>query len=251
MDKLKDSSGKYPSLKDVQPAEHLGIVKEIFSSITKEYDFLNHFLSLGRDIAWRKETVRRMHFFKTRRFLDIATGTADLAIDASLHFTDIDVIGIDLAPEMLEFGRAKVREKQLDHRITLRQGDGLNLDFQDDSFDVAAVAFGIRNMPDRLRALQEMRRVVCPGGQVLILEMTLPREGSLLRKLYSVYLKKVLPLLARPFSSNAEAYVYLADSISLFPSPPKFAAMMEEAGLKSIKQIPLTFGVTYLHIGYK
>jgi demethylmenaquinone methyltransferase / 2-methoxy-6-polyprenyl-1,4-benzoquinol methylase len=251
MTKLKDQSGEYPSLSEIKPDEHVGIVKEIFSAITKEYDFLNHFLSLGRDIAWRKEAVRRMRFSATRRLLDIATGTADLAIEAARRHPEIHVTGIDLAPEMLEVGRRKIRDRQMEGRITLMPGDALNLDFPDDHFDVAAVAFGIRNMPDRLRALAEMRRVVCPGGQVMVLEMTLPREGSLLRKLYAVYLKKVLPLLARPFSQHAAAYAYLADSISLFPSPRKFAAMMDEAGLKAIEQHPLTLGVTYLHIGYK
>ncbi len=251
MDKLKDRSGKYPSLAEVKPAEHMGIVREIFSSITKEYDFLNHFLSLGRDIAWRREAVRRMRFPRTRRFLDVATGTADLAIAAAVRFADIEIVGIDLAAEMLESGRAKIRQKKLDGRITLLPGDGLNLEFPDDGFDVAAVAFGIRNMPDRLRALREMRRAVCPGGQVMVLEMTLPREGTLLRQLYAMYLRKALPLLARPFTRHSEAYTYLADSISLFPSARKFAALMEEAGLKSIEQIPLTLGVTYLHIGYK
>ncbi len=251
MNNRKDESGRYPSLAEVEPGEHKGIVREIFSSITKEYDFLNHFLSLGRDIAWRKEAVRRMRFPRTGRLLDIATGTADLAIQAAVRFPGIEIVGIDLAPEMLDAGRSKVRGKNLENRITLLEGDAMDLDFPDERFDVAAVAFGIRNMPDRLRALREMRRVVCPGGQVMVLEMTLPREGSLLRRLYSAYLLKILPLLARPFTRHAEAYSYLADSISLFPSPRKFSALMEEAGLSSIEQIPLTWGVTYLHIGYK
>ena len=251
MSKLNDKFRQYPSLSEMKPDEHVGVVKEIFSSITKEYDFLNHFLSLGRDIAWRKEAVRRMRFSTTRRLLDIATGTADLAIEAARRHPEVHVIGIDLALEMLEAGRRKIRDRRLEGRITLMPGDALNLDFPDNHFDVAAVAFGIRNMPDRLRALREMTRVVCPGGQVMVLEMTLPREGSLLRKLYALYLKKVLPLLARPFSRHSEAYAYLADSISLFPSPLKFAAMMEEAGLKAIEQHPLTLGVTYLHIGHK
>lgn len=248
---IKNKSGSYPSVAKLKSAEHTGIVKEIFASITGEYDFLNHMLSLRRDIAWRKTTVARMRFSQTRRFLDVATGTADVAIAAALAHPRIRVTGIDLSREMLDAGRTKVEKRNLGDRISLMEGDALQLPFPDNHFDAVAIAFGIRNIPDRPRALREMRRVIVPGGQLMVLEMSLPEEGSLMRPFYSFYLRKVLPFLARPFSANAQAYVYLADSISLFPSPSKFAAMMKEAGFKSIEQTRLSLGITYLHIGYK
>ena len=251
MKKNREGSGQYPSVAEIEPNEHKHIVKEIFSSITKEYDFLNHFLSLRRDIAWRKAAVSRMRFFKTMRFLDVATGTADIAIEAAQQYPEIQVAGVDLAQKMMDVGQEKINKKGLTGRISLMEADALQLPFPDDSFDVAAVAFGIRNMPDRMAALREMRRVVYPGGQVMILEMSLPDEGAALRGAYSFYLKKILPLLARPFSKHAEAYAYLADSVSLFPSPKKFAMMMEQVGLKAIEQKCFFPGITYLHIGYK
>ncbi len=193
------------------------IVADIFSSINKEYDFLNHFLSLGQDILWRRGAVRRMRFFKTYRLLDVATGTADLAIEAAVRNPAIFVNGIDLAEDMMAVGRRKIEKKRLTERIVLQQADALHLPFPDGNFDVASIAFGIRNIPDRLAALREMGRVVQSGGRVIVLEMSLPDEGSPLRGAYAFYLKKALPLLARPFSRNAAAYAYLADSISHFP----------------------------------
>jgi demethylmenaquinone methyltransferase/2-methoxy-6-polyprenyl-1,4-benzoquinol methylase len=247
----QDIKRDYPSLSTLEPDQHAGIVKDIFSSITKEYDFLNHLLSLRRDIVWRRTAVRRMNFFKTRRFLDVATGTADLAIEAALRFPDIRIVGLDLAQEMLNAGQVKIEKKHLTEQITLMQGDALQLPFPDDSFDVVAIAFGIRNIPDRIGALREMKRVIHPGGQIMVLEMSLPEKGSLLRPVYELLLKSVLPIVARPFSNNAQAYAYLADSISLFPPPSEFAEMMQNAGFKSIEQSRLSLGVTYLHIGYK
>lgn len=250
-EQVKNKSRSYPSVAKLKAAEHTGIVKEIFASITREYDFLNHLLSLRCDIAWRKTTVAGMRFFQTGRFLDVATGTADVAVAAALAHPRIRVVGIDLSREMLEAGRAKIRKRNLGDRISLMEGDALQLPFPDNHFDVVAVAFGIRNIPDRMRALREMRRVLIPGGQIMVLEMSLPEEGSPMRPFYSFYIRKVLPFLARPFSADVRAYAYLADSISLFPTPRKFAAMMQEAGFKSISQKRLSLGITYLHVGYK
>ena len=222
----------------------------MFSTITKKYDFLNHLLSLRRDVAWRRFTVRKMRFFKTGRFLDVACGTADLSIDAAKRFDTIRVTGIDFVYEMLDIGRLKVRKKGLDRRIAFMQSDALELPFCDNSFDVVAVAFGIRNIPDRQRALKEMLRVTHPGGTVMILEMTFI-QNRFFKLIYHVYLNYLLPRLARHFSPNPAAYHYLADSIMNFPSPDAFAAMMEKAGMVDVKKYPLTLGVTYLHVGTK
>ncbi len=241
---------KYPSVKDVTDEERIGIVKEIFETVTGRYDFLNHFLSLRRDVFWRRFAARKMRFRKSRRFLDVATGTADLAIDAARRHPLVSITGVDFVREMLEVGQSKISGKGLSDRIGLVQGDALGLPFPDDSFDVAAIAFGIRNIPDRLAALREMTRVVVPGGQVLVLEMTFTRNWfSTL--LYRFYLNRVLPLIAKRLSVNPRAYYYLADSIMNFPSPPEFLALMEQAGMVRAQKFKLTFGATYLYVGLK
>ncbi len=240
----------YRSVREVTDAERIGMVKEIFSTVTGRYDFLNHFLSLRRDIAWRRYAVKKMAFASTCRFLDIATGTADLAIGAALRHPGITVVGLDFMEEMLQAGRPKIAGVGLSGRVQLLRGDALALPFPDDSFDVAGIAFGIRNIPDRLQALREMRRVVIPGGRVMVLEMAFtPNWFSNL--VYHAYLNRVLPRLAKRFSLNPAAYGYLADSIMNFPPPREFSALMREAGMVDTETHKLTFGATYLYIAKK
>jgi demethylmenaquinone methyltransferase/2-methoxy-6-polyprenyl-1,4-benzoquinol methylase len=246
----KESGGRYRPVRQMSDTERIRTVKEIFSTVTGKYDFLNHLLSLRRDIAWRRFAVRRMRFFETNQFLDVATGTADLAIEAARQHPSIRVAGLDFVQAMMNRGLMKIAEKGLSDRIRLVKGDALALPFPDCSFDVAAMAFGIRNIPDRTRAIREMGRAVVPGGQVMVLEMTFPRS-SLLQGLYHLYLNRILPGVARAFSRNSAAYGYLADSIMNFPDPETFSRIMEEAGLVQVKKYSLDFGITYLHIGVK
>ncbi len=246
----KPVNNKYPSVKTVTDKERIGMVKEIFSTITGKYDFLNHFLSLRRDVAWRRFTIKKMRFFKTNRFLDVACGTGDLSIGAASKHPEVRVVGVDFVLEMIKAGKEKVEKKDLSEKITLMHGDALALPSHDNSFDVTGMAFGIRNIPNRKQALQEMLRVTVPGGQVMILEMTFMRN-RLFRILYYVYLNYLLPLFAKVFSTNPAAYYYLADSIMNFPTPEEFAKIMEETGMTEVKKYPLTFGITWLHIGKK
>jgi demethylmenaquinone methyltransferase/2-methoxy-6-polyprenyl-1,4-benzoquinol methylase len=241
---------KYPSVSTITQTEHIRIVKEIFSTITKRYDFLNHFLSMGRDIAWRRFAVKKMRFFQTYRLLDLACGTADIAIMTATKNPEISVTGLDFVQAMLETGQRKINKKSLSARIKLVRGDVLSLPFDDNTFDVAGIAFGIRNIPDRTSALKEMLRVTVPGGQIIVLEMTFSRN-SIFRKLYHTYLNRILPNLAKRFSVNAGAYFYLADSIMNFPAPDEFAQIMEEIGFEQVKKYRLTVGITYLHTGIK
>jgi demethylmenaquinone methyltransferase/2-methoxy-6-polyprenyl-1,4-benzoquinol methylase len=241
---------KYPSVREVTDEERILMVKEIFSTVTARYDFLNHFLSLRRDIAWRRFTVGKMCFSETHRFLDVATGTADLAVGAALKYPGVIVVGLDFMEEMLRAGQAKIARKGLSGRIQLLRGDALELPFADNSFDVAGMAFGIRNIPDKARALAEMTRVVVPGGQIMVLEMTFTR-GWFSSLLYHTYLNRILPLLARRFSLNPRAYYYLADSIMHFPSPTEFSRLMQDAGMVDVERHKLTFGATYLYTGRK
>lgn len=241
---------KYPSVSETTDAERISMVKDIFGTVTDKYDFLNRFLSLRRDMAWRRFTVKRMRFCKTNRFLDVACGTGDLAIAAASVYPHAHVTGLDFVKEMMYLACRKVAKKHLSQNIRFIKGDALHLPFAACSFDVAGIAFGIRNIPDRMQALREMTRVVVPGGQVMVLEMIFSHH-SMFRRIYSIYLCKILPWLARLFSSNPAAYNYLADSIMNFPVPEIFSTLMEEAGLTEVKTYSLTMGITYLFMGIK
>ena len=240
----------YPPVTGISRDEHVGMVREIFTTVPARYDFLNRVLSLRRDVAWRRFAVRKMCFFDTFHLLDVATGTADLAIEAARRHPEIRVTGIDFIPEMLAPGRKKVAMRALAGRIELFQADALALPFPDGSFDAVGIAFGIRNIPDRLTALREMRRVLVPGGRVYVLEMNAP-QNRLWRGFFAPYLNRVLPHIAHLFSQNPAAYLYLVDSITHFPPPPAFLAMMEEAGFSSRERYSLTLGITSLYIGQR
>lgn len=239
---------RYPPVAGIGRDEHVGMVREIFSTIPGRYDFLNRLLSLRRDMAWRRFAVRKMRFFDTFRLLDVATGTADLALETALGHPAVRIAGLDLVREMLLVGAQKIARRGLSGRIGLVQGDALSLPFPDESFDAVSVAFGIRNMPERPRALREMRRCLVPGGRVFVLEMNAP-QNRLWKKAFTPYLKRVLPGIARLFSRNPAAYLYLVDSILHFPAPKVFLGMMEEAGFQEVERHSLTLGITCLYIG--
>ncbi|MBT3299080.1 MAG: bifunctional demethylmenaquinone methyltransferase/2-methoxy-6-polyprenyl-1,4-benzoquinol methylase UbiE [Candidatus Marinimicrobia bacterium] len=241
---------EYPSVQEMDDDQRIGIVKDIFASVTDKYDFLNRFLSLRRDVAWRKRTVSEMKFFNTNRFLDVATGTGDLALNCANTYPDVSVVGVDFVQEMVNNGLKKVESQNLNNRVKLKWGDATNIEYKDNSFDVTAIAFGIRNIPDKQKALSEMKRVIVDDGQVMVLELTTPEPGFW-RNTYSFYLNGVLPKLAKWFTKNPAAYEYLADSIMNFPTRKEFVELMESRGLKNCKAIPLTFGVCTLYIGEK
>lgn len=248
---MKKHTGKrYDSVTDITQTQHIKMVKEIFTTITEKYDFLNHFLSFGRDIVWRRFTASKMNFTKNRRYLDVATGTADLAIEVARKYPQTNVIALDFVRDMMDVGRHKSHKYKFSKRIKFLQGDALNLPFSDYSFDVVGIAFGIRNITDRARALREMKRVLVNGGQCMVLEMNFPRN-SLFRGMYNLYLNHILPYLARHFSQNPAAYHYLADSIIHFPSPEEFMNIMKETGFADIERYSLTMGITYLYVGSK
>ena len=240
----------YPPFNQMNQTQKIRIVKDIFSSITDKYDFLNRFLSLRQDIAWRNKTVKEMRFFKSYKFLDMATGTGDLAIDAVNMYSNIEATGLDFVHEMVDYGNKKIIKQNLEDRVRLKWGDALDVDYEDNTFDVAAMAFGIRNIPDKARALTEMKRVVLIDGQVLILELTTPDPGFF-KKVYSFYLNGLLPKVSKWFTSNPAAYEYLADSIMNFPTRSEFISLLESISFKNIKAIPLSLGICTLYIAYK
>jgi demethylmenaquinone methyltransferase/2-methoxy-6-polyprenyl-1,4-benzoquinol methylase len=243
-------SKRYPLVSTLGAEDRVRVVSDIFATLHARYDFLNRFLSVRRDVAGRRAAVRRMRFHHTHALLDVAAGTADLSLEAARSHPAISITGVDFSPRMLEVGRVKLRRRGLEGRVTLREADALHLPFPDSSFDVAAIAFGMRNIPDMQRALREMTRVTVPGGQVMVLEMTFA-PAPLLRGVYRAYLTRILPVIAAPFTANAAAYSYLQDSILHFPSPAALAARMREAGLTETRYHALSNGIAYLHVGKK
>ena len=240
----------YPPVNQMTQTQKIRIVKDIFSSISDKYDFLNRFLSLRQDIAWRNKTVKEMRFFKSYKLLDMATGTGDLAIDAVKMYPNIEATGLDFVHEMVNYGNKKIIKQDLEDRVKLKWGDALDIYYEDNTFDVAAIAFGIRNIPDKVKALNELKRVVLVEGQILILELTTPDPGFF-RNIYSFYLNGLLPKIARLFTSNPAAYEYLADSIMNFPTRSEFISLLSSVGFKNIKAIPLSLGICTLYIAYK
>ncbi|RDV36258.1 bifunctional demethylmenaquinone methyltransferase/2-methoxy-6-polyprenyl-1,4-benzoquinol methylase UbiE [Bradymonadaceae bacterium TMQ3] len=215
-----------------------------FDAIAARYDLLNRIISLGQDGYWRNKAVKALQLPEGARFLDLATGTADLAIVSAKRHRDLKVVGLDPSAEMLANGRVKVSKANLDGRVELVLGDAQNLPFEDNSFDGVAISFGIRNVPDRRKALQEMNRVARPGGRVVILELSEPRTG-LLASPARFYIHHVVPRIGGLISGSKE-YRYLQESIAAFPTADAFANLMREVGLTNVNASTLSFGAVNL-----
>ncbi|GAB4330102.1 MAG: bifunctional demethylmenaquinone methyltransferase/2-methoxy-6-polyprenyl-1,4-benzoquinol methylase UbiE [Bacteroidales bacterium] len=225
------------------------MVRAMFNNIAHRYDFLNHFLSAGIDFVWRRKAVNRLKEISPRTILDIATGTADLAIEA-IRLKPEKIIGIDIAEAMLEHGRKKVRRKGLDNLITLETGDSEALRFADNSFDAVMVAFGVRNFGNLRKGLSEMHRVLKPGGMAVILEFSMPRKWPF-RRLYLFYFRFILPLVGRLVSGDPAAYTYLPESVSQFPDGTDFLKILEDTGFHNTKHTSLTFGIASIYTGIR
>ena len=223
-------------------------IGEMFTRIAPRYDFLNRLLSLGVDRRWRRDAVARMVPSAGGRHLDLATGTADMALEiVRQKGGSAAVAGVDLSVAMMRIGQEKCRTRGAHGRVAFVRAPGEALPFRDASFDSACVAFGIRNVVDRELGLREMCRVVRPGGRVVVLEFSTPR-GSILGGLYRLYFTRVLPRIGGLFSRR-EAYAYLPESVLSFPEPEAFASMMRAAGCASVTLRALTFGIVTLYVG--
>ncbi|HEN20816.1 MAG TPA: bifunctional demethylmenaquinone methyltransferase/2-methoxy-6-polyprenyl-1,4-benzoquinol methylase UbiE [Desulfobacteraceae bacterium] len=223
-------------------------VRIMFDSIAWRYDFLNHFLSFGTDLLWRRKAINEIaKRVKPQRILDLATGTCDLAIE-SLRLHPEQVTAIDISQRMLEEGRKKLHRKKIDNRIRLMLGDSEHLPFDDSSFDAVMVSFGIRNFEDPERGLTEMYRVLRKGGAVMILEFSRPSKFPF-RYIYNFYFHKILPFFGALFSKDRAAYNYLPHSVSSFSEGDDFLALMESAGFKELRQRRLTGGVATIYTG--
>jgi demethylmenaquinone methyltransferase / 2-methoxy-6-polyprenyl-1,4-benzoquinol methylase len=224
-------------------------VADMFNNIAGKYDFLNHFLSLGIDRSWRKKAIREVAQVQPKEILDVATGTGDLAIAASALRPN-KVTGIDIADEMLEIGRKKIRESSLDYLISLQHGDSESIKFPDASFDVVMCAYGVRNFEHLQEGLKEMSRVLRPGGKLVILEFSHPGQFPI-KQLYRFYFRYILPTLGRLLSKNSNAYTYLPESVRVFPEGNIFCETLNKCGFINAKARPLTFGITTLYTAFK
>lgn len=220
----------------------------LFNDIAPHYDRLNHLLSFHIDKVWRKKAVKQLDK-NIRKVLDVACGTGDLAITAVKKGIP-EVYGIDISEKMLEIGNEKVKKSGLQDRIHLQKGDSANICFDDDTFDAATVAFGVRNFEHLEKGLEEMNRVLKKDGKVVILEFSMPSSFPV-KQLYAFYFRRVLPALAGILSKNRKAYEYLPDSVARFPQGEDFLGIMRKCGYHNVSVKSLTFGIASIYTGFK
>ncbi len=224
-------------------------VRSLFDSIAYRYDLLNHLLSGGVDFYWRRKAIDCLRDIAPQRILDVATGTGDFAI-AALRLRPLEVVGIDIAENMLAVGRKKVANKGMQAILTLRHGEAEQIDLADGSMDASIVAFGARNFENLLQGLREMRRVLRPGGRIVVLEFSRPAVVPF-RQLYFFYFRRILPLIGRVVSGSTDAYRYLPDTVMQFPEGEAFLRILRDIGFRGVRQERLTFGIATIYTGDK
>lgn len=224
-------------------------VRTMFNDIAPKYDFLNHFLSGGIDILWRKKVRRLLAKSNPKKILDVATGTGDLAIELRRLNPD-HITGVDIAVEMLDIGKEKIKRKGFENIINFQEGDAEDLKFSDNSFDAITVAFGVRNFETLQKGLKEMHRVLTPGGMVAVLEFSKPKTFPT-KQIYNFYSRYILPRMGKLVSKSSTAYTYLPDSVRGFAEDKAFLSELEKAGFKEAKQKRLTMGIATLYYAKK
>jgi demethylmenaquinone methyltransferase/2-methoxy-6-polyprenyl-1,4-benzoquinol methylase len=221
----------------------------MFESIAHRYDFLNHFLSFGIDFFWRRRAIRLLETFRPQRILDVATGTGDFAI-AALQLKPSEVVGVDIAEEMIKLGREKLRRKGLDGLVKLQLGNAEQLPFPEGSFDAVTVAFGVRNFENLEVGLSEIHRVLKPHGATVILEFSMPR-ALFIKQVYGFYLERAVPHLGGLISHHRDAYEHLRTSVQGFPDGGEFVKLLRMCGFSAVHQHRLTFGIASTYLGTK
>jgi len=222
-------------------------VRSLFNAIAYRYDLLNHLLSGGIDLYWRRKAIEHLRHDAPRTILDVATGTGDFAL-AALRLNPERIVGVDIAENMLALGREKLRRRGAQDRVAFELGDAERLAFSDGTFDAAIVAFGVRNFENLGQGLREMRRVLNPGGRVVILEFSRPQTAPF-RQIYLAYFRTILPLIGRMVSGHTGAYTYLPDTVMRFPEGPAFLEQLRASGFDDLREERLTFGIATMYSG--
>lgn len=225
-------------------------VADMFNNISKTYDFLNHFMSLGIDIIWRKKAIRSLRSIQPQLMLDVATGTGDFALESIKILNPKKIIGVDISEGMLQVAQEKIKSKGLQQQFEVQLGDSEKLLFEDNTFDAVTVAFGVRNFENLEQGLADICRVLKPGGKAVILEFSNPKSFPI-KQLYNFYFHNVTPLIGKLFSKDSSAYSYLPESVAKFPDGNRFATIMKEVGFSETIIRPQTFGVCTIYVSTK
>jgi demethylmenaquinone methyltransferase/2-methoxy-6-polyprenyl-1,4-benzoquinol methylase len=225
-------------------------VADMFNNISKTYDFLNHFLSLGIDIIWRKKAINELKKDQPKLILDVATGTGDFAFEALTILKPEKIIGVDISQGMLDIAQQKINKRNLTNKFQVRLGDSEKLPFDADAFDAVTVAYGVRNFENLETGLSDIHRVLKPGGKAVVLEFSKPKVFPV-KQLYNFYFSCITPAIGKLFSKDARAYTYLPESVAAFPDGKTFTALMDKVGFKHTKQRPLAFGICSIYTGIK
>jgi demethylmenaquinone methyltransferase / 2-methoxy-6-polyprenyl-1,4-benzoquinol methylase len=224
-------------------------VAEMFNNISHRYDLLNHVLSLGIDILWRKKAIKLLKKDQPKLILDIATGTGDFAIEA-LALNPDKIIGVDISEGMLAEGIKKMKKRGLEDKIQLQMGDSEGLLFEDNKFDAVIVSFGVRNFENLEKGLADMYRVLKPGGKTVIVEFSKPKAFPM-KQAYGLYSNYILPQIGKLLSKDTSAYSYLPESVQAFPDGEDFLAVLKKVGFTNTLCKPLTFGISSIYLGTK
>jgi demethylmenaquinone methyltransferase/2-methoxy-6-polyprenyl-1,4-benzoquinol methylase len=225
-------------------------VADMFNNISKTYDFLNHFLSLGIDVIWRKKAIGELKSLAPKTILDVATGTGDFAFEALRMLKPEKITGVDISQGMLDVARQKIEKRSLGDRFEVKLGDSEKLPFEANSFDALTVAYGVRNFENLEKGLADMYRVIRPGGKAVVLEFSKPKRFPI-KQLYNFYFNYITPGIGKLFSKDARAYSYLPESVAAFPDGKAFTGLMDKTGFKNTKCRPLAFGICSIYTGIK
>jgi demethylmenaquinone methyltransferase/2-methoxy-6-polyprenyl-1,4-benzoquinol methylase len=225
-------------------------VADMFNNISGTYDFLNHFMSLGIDIIWRKKAINELKNDKPKHILDVATGTGDFAFEALGMLNPEKITGVDISEGMLDVARQKITRRNLNDKFEVYTADSENLPFDTGKFDAVTVAYGVRNFEHLEAGLADMLRVLKPGGKAVILEFSKPK-GFPIKQLYNFYFHYITPSIGKLFSKDSRAYSYLPESVAAFPDGKSFVTLMDKVGYKQTKHRSLTFGICSIYTGIK
>lgn len=238
----------------VKPYQETGSKKtqvtEMFDTIAPKYDLLNRLLSLGIDTIWRKKAISRLNKEDHKTILDVATGTADMAIEINKQLQPKKIVGLDISANMIEVGNKKVDKKGLSDIISLEVGDSENMTYPNESFDATTVAFGVRNFGNLEKGLSEMNRILRPGGKIVVLEFSKPSYFPF-KQLFNFYFKHILPFIGKKTSKDPKAYNYLYESVQAFPDYNNFADILEKVGFRSVEWKSLSLGICTIYTGIK